>query len=186
MTNNQPILRQFIMEYGSILGLSWTAVFAIYVIGFRQQNFPLLAIGGFAGMLTLLAVETILGIRIKVRTVQLELRPTFTLSLLNVLSMFMYACILCGALEYCYFAWLDKGAIVSALNAMFIDSDMKEIYQQMGMQETYKQLEQALGQFGTLSAYEKTFMLFNQNFFTGLILSIPIGLVSHFYKPRTL
>ena len=185
MTNNQPILRQFIMEYGSILGISWTAVFALYVIGLRQQSGTLLAVG-FLGLLALLAIEAMLGIRIKVRTVQLELRPTFILSLLNVLSMFMYACILCGALEYCYFAWLDKGAVVSALNALILDSNMKEIYHQMGMQETYKQLEQALGQFGTLSAYEKTFMLFNQNFFTALILSIPIGLVSYFYKPRTL
>ena len=185
MTNNQPILRQFIMEYGSILGLSWTAVFTLYAIGFRQQSGTLLALG-FLGLMALLAVEALLGIRIKVRTIQLQLRPTFVLSFLNVLSMFMYACILCGALEYCYFAWLDKGAVVSALNTMMTESDLKQVYHQMGMQEAYKQVEQALGEFSALSAYEKTFLLFNQNFFTGLILSLPIGLVSYFYKPKTL
>ena len=35
---NLSTFRKFVMEYGSILGLCWTAYFACYVIGFRTQS----------------------------------------------------------------------------------------------------------------------------------------------------
>ena len=182
---SQPLLRQFIMEYGSILGLSWTAVFALYVIGLRQQSGACLG-AAFLGLLLLLAPTAMLAVRIKVRTVQLQLRPTFIYTLLNVLSMFMYACLLCGAFEYSYFAFIDKDTLARAATAMLSDEQYRQLYTQAGMKQTYTQALQAINEFAALSAFDKTLLLFNQNFFTSLILSLPIGAISYYYKPRTL
>jgi len=183
--NNLSILRKFVMEYGSILGLCWVAVFSFYVIGFRTQNgiFMLL---GMCGIFGLLALEIFYAIRIKKRTVQLDLKLSALLTYLNSLSMFMYACLLCGCLEYIYFAYIDKGMLFTSIQSMIDAADIQSVYKQMGMSDYYKQVTTTISQLQSLSALEKTMVLFNQNFFFSLILAIPVAIVSYFYKPAIL
>lgn len=173
------------MEYGSILGLCWVAVFACYIIGFRSQNgfFMLLAI---CGLIALLPLEFFLGIRIKKRSLQLDIRLTFLLSFMNVLSMFMYACLLSGCMEFVYFAYIDKGELFSSIDSMLTTADIKDLYQQSGLSAYYKQITDMMQELEQLSAFDKTMLLFNNSFLTSLILSIPIAISAYFYKPATL
>ena len=182
---NLQILRKFIMEYGSILGLCWTAVFACYVIGFRSQN------GGFmllanCGLIALLPLEFYLGIRIKKRSVQLDINLTFLFSLMNVLSMFMYACLLSGCMEFIYFAYIDKGELFNSINTMLAAADIKELYRQTELSAYYEQVTGMLQELELLSAFDKTMLLFNNSFITSLILSLPIAATAYFYKPAIL
>ncbi len=183
--NNLTILRKFVKEYGSILGLCWVAVFACYVAGFRTQN-GIYMLLGLIGIPSLLVIEILLGIRLKKRSVQLELQLTPTITWLNSLSMFMYACLLSGCMEYIYFAYMDKGTLVDSIQTMINASDLKALYLQMGLSEYYHQISTLVEELHTLSAFDKTMILFNQNFFAALILSIPVAVVSYFYKPATL
>ena len=96
----------------------------------------------------------------------------------------MYASLLCGALELAYFQFLDKGALTEALQAMFRDAEVRQTYQQLGMSATYREVTDLITEVGTLSALDKTLLLFNQNFFVGLILSVPVPVAYWFHKPR--
>ncbi len=183
--NNLTILRKFVKEYGSILGLCWVAVFACYVAGFRTQNSIYMMLG-LIGIPALLVIEILLVIRLKKRSVQLELQLSPTITWLNSLSMFMYACLLSGCMEYIYFAYMDKGMLIDSIQSMINGSELKTVYLQMGMTEYYRQISALVEELHTLSAFDKTMILFNQNFFTALILSIPLAAVSYFYKPATL
>lgn len=181
--NGLAVLRQFLMEYGSILGLSWTAVFGLYVAGIRTQDGTVL-LAAFLGLFIILGLTFMLGMRAKVRSVQLQVRLSPFFSFVNIFSMFMYASLLCGAMEYAYFQFLDKGALSGALQTMFADAELRMAYQQMGMLETYKQLREIITEVGTLSALDKVLLLFNQNFFVGLIVAIPVTITYWFYKPK--
>ena len=171
------------MEYGSIMGLSWTAVFALYVIGFRSGNgiFLLLA---FLGLLGNVALEFYFGIRVKKRSVQLNLSLSPLFTFVNIFSMFMYACLLCGAMEYLYFQAIDKGTLIAAIGQMVEQSDVKQTYYQMGMKESYDQVVSLINEVSSLSALDKVILLFNQNFFTSLIIAVPVTMANWFYKPK--
>ncbi|MBQ9362122.1 MAG: DUF4199 domain-containing protein [Bacteroidaceae bacterium] len=181
--NGFSILRQFLMEYGSIMGICWTVVFALYVIGFRSGNgiFLLLA---FLGLLAILTLEFYFGIRVKKRTLQLSLSISPLFTFVNIFSMFMYACLLCGAMEYIYFQIMDKGSLFTAIEQMMSQSDVKQTYYQMGMKESYDQAISLIAEISTLSALDKTILFFNQNFFTALIIAVPVTVANRFYKPK--
>ena len=171
------------MEYGTILGICWVAVFVFYVIGFRAES-GLFMLLGMVGLFSLLPLEFYLGCRLKRRSVQLGIKPTPFFSFMNTLSVFMYACLLCGCVEYVYFAFIDKGALLDAVSTLLDTPELKLAYSQMGMTEHYKQATEVIGELGTLSAFDKTLLLFNQNFLITLILSVPVTVVSHLYKPH--
>ena len=65
---NLSTFRKFVMEYGSILGLCWTAVFACYIIGFRTQS-GLSMLLGICGLIALLPLESRQTLREIVRVV---------------------------------------------------------------------------------------------------------------------
>ena len=67
MSESISILRKFIMEYGTILGLCWTAVFALYIIGFRTQS-SLCMFLGLLGLIAVAVLEFYLGCRTKKRS----------------------------------------------------------------------------------------------------------------------
>lgn len=182
---NLSILRKFILEYGSILGLCWVAIFACYVIGFRSQSgfFMLLAI---CGLIALLPIEFFLGIRIKKRSLQLDIPFTFIFGLINTLSMFMYACLLSGCMEYIYFAYIDKGELFNSIYSMLTTEDIKDTYQQAGFSSYYSQVIEMIQDLELLSAFDKTMLLFNNSFITSLILSLPIAATAYFYKSAKL
>ena len=176
-------LRQFIMEYGSLLGISWASVFSLYILGLRQQN-PLFLLLAVLGLIAVLPLALYLGARLKKRTVQLGLQLSPLFSLLNIFSMFMYACILCGAIEFAYFQFLDQGTLVQSLLTLLTQADTRQLYTQMGMTATYDQALELLRQLDTLSAFDKAMLLFSQNFWTSVLLAIPVTLVNRFYTPK--
>ena len=178
------LLRQFIMEYGSLLGASWATVFTLYVLGLRQQN-PLFILMAVLGFVAILPLALFLGARIKKRTLQLGITLSPLFSLLNIFSMFMYACILCGAIEFAYFQYWDKGTLIQSHLAMLTQANARQLYIQMGMKDTYEQLLDMLYQLDTLTAFDKTMLLFSQNFWTSVLLAFPVTLVNRFYKPKS-
>lgn len=184
-SENLSILRRFIMEYGTILGLCWVAVFLLYVVGFRTQDGIFMMLG-LVGLIGLVAVEFCLGCRLKRRSLQLGIRLTPLFSFMNIVSIFMYACLLCGCVEYIYFAYIDKGTLFDSILAMLNAPELRNTYGEMGMTEYYKQAIDTVNELGTLSAFEKTLILFNQNFFASLVLSIPVAIVYYFYRPSVL
>lgn len=185
MSESISILRKFIMEYGTILGLCWTAVFALYIIGFRTQS-SLCMFLGLLGLIAVAVLEFYLGCRTKKRSMQLQIRLTPLFTFMNILSIFMYACLLCGCMEYIYFAYMDKGVLLDSILLMLNTPELKNTYGQMGMTDYYKQLTDTIAELNALSAFDKTLILLNQNFITSLIISIPVAIVSHFYRPATL
>ncbi len=179
---NISILRKFVMEYGSILGLCWVVVFTSYVAAFRMQN-AFFMLTGLCGLLALLLLEFFFGIRIKKRSLQLNLRLSPLFTYMNVLSMFMYACLLSGCMEYIYFAYIDKGQLIDSILSMVTTAEIETLYRQMGMSESHQQITDMIQELSLLTPFDKTMMLFNQNFFFTLIISIPVAAVAYFSKP---
>ncbi len=176
MTNNDFPSRQYAMEYGTFLGIAWTIVFIIYVMGFRTGN-GLFFFLGLTGLACLLILPFIFAWRIK------KLQPDneglgFIRALSFTINLFMFACIFTGACEFVYFNYMDGGQLTEAVRKMFTSPEMKEAYTNMGLSETYSQMQDNLTQVSNLSAFEKTEMLFNSNFLFSVILFLPVSLVA--------
>ena len=100
--------------------------------------------------------------------------------------MFMYACLLSGCMQFIYFAHIDKGNLFSSINAMLTSSDIQNTYRQAGLSAYYTQIIDMIHELELLSAFDKTLLLFNNNFLTSLILSLPIAVTAYYYKPAIL
>jgi len=141
---------------------------------------------GICTLIALLPIEIFLGMRMKKRAMQLEIPISPLFTYMNVLSIFMYACMLSGCMEFIYFAYIDKGELFTAINTMLTSPDTQALYRQAGMTDYYKQAIAMIQELEYLSPFDKTMLLFNNSFVTSIILSILISVVTYFYKPATL
>ena len=169
--------RPYAMEYGTFVGLCWGAAFFTYAEGIAYGNGLLILL-----CMMLLGVGAVmpfaLAFRLNRKLWMQGARLHYWQGLLFALSMFAYASLLSGMLAFAYFEWLDSGKLVEQIIAMASQTEMAEIYRQMNMGEQYDQMMMMMNQMDELSSLEKALMVFNNNFFTGFILSFIVAVVA--------
>lgn len=175
-TQSLPV-SSYAMEYGTILGISWATVFAIYVTAIRTSN-SLLFIIGLAGFVLNGIVPFLLAHRLKQWLPSGE-RINIWAAIHFSMSMFMYACLLSTAVAYVYFEFMDKGEVLRSLQQMLANKETEEMYRQMEMYHTYKVMNDLLHQFSLTSAVDKTLMIFNNGFTWSLFLMAPVTVAAH-------
>ena len=67
---------------------------------------------------------------------------------------------------------------------MFNTAELKKTYEQIGMSDSYNEMMQLLNEASSLSSFEKTLALFNNNFFMSLFLSFLVAFVASFSTIR--
>lgn len=175
-TENASIFRRFIMEYGTIIGLLWSAIFFLYVIGLRS-NHPFLLTIAMCMLLILPFVEFFYALRLKIRAHQLSQSMNFLQSLFFLFNMLMYSTLICAAIEFGYFEFFDKGTLIYTIQQTLDNKEALDVYTQMGMNDTYSQLIGIIKEYAELSSFEKTLLLFNQNFIISAISSFIFALL---------
>lgn len=183
MTDQKPIMpsRAYAMEYGTFLGVAWIAVFALYVYGILGTD-ALLMLFACIGFCTLPFVAFYFAWRYK-QHLEPEERLPFFGAWIFVVTMFVYSCLITGAAEYFYFAYMDEGALVECFRSIVEDREVIGLYEQMGMADTWQMLKSSVDDMAGLSPLDVTLMLFNQNIFVSLILSIPAAFIASM-KPK--
>lgn len=179
MTTTNYSYRSYSMEYGTFVGLSWGLLFLCYVESISYNN-------GLLMMLSLLFVGTslllpfMLALRLNRKLLIIGERLSYTQGLFFSFSMFMYACLLTGLATFAYFQFFDDGTLFEQLNSMFTMPELVAVYQQMGMEEQYKQMLDVLKDIEGMSAFDKALGLFNNNFIFGIAMSFIVGWVASF------
>jgi hypothetical protein len=92
----------------------------------------------------------------------------------------MYGCLINGLIVFAYFKFWDDGSLYEQINQLITQPDMVETYRQLGMSDQYSQMLELLKQVDSLSAFDKTLAIFNNNFFWGLILSFIVAVVASY------
>lgn len=184
MTEQKPIMpsRAYATEYGTFLGVAWVIVFALYVLGICNMNMLFMFVACI-GICMLPFVAFYFAWRYKQHLEPGEKLPFFSAWMFSIM-MFVYACLLTGAAEYVYFAYMDDGALLGQFYSVLEDEETIKLYKQMGLSETLGILRESLDEMSKLSPLDMALMLFNQNFFMSIILSISTAFVASMKSKR--
>ena len=161
-------------EYGTFIGLSWIAVFALYIAGVRTTSGTLMTLGMLA--FCILPVLPFYFARRFKQQIPDDVHIGFGRAYWFSLMMLVYASLLTAAGEFVYFKWMDNGALLQALANMIDTPLAKQTYQQMGMMDTLKMMKEVLKDLSALTAFDIAVSLFNQNIMLSLILALPTAL----------
>ena len=102
----------------------------------------------------------------------------------TILRFLKYACLLDGLIVFSYFQFLDDGLLMEQLNALLTQPEMAKTYEQMGMEVQHAQMLEILAEVDGLSAWEKTLVIFNNNFVFSLVLSLVVAWVASWSRPH--
>lgn len=171
------------MEYGTFVGLVWGGVFLSYVEGISYNN-GLLMLLCFMLCGVSLVLPFVLGWRLNRKMALTGERLNYFQGLFFAFSMFMYACLLDGLIVFSYFQFLDDGLLMEQLNALLTQPEMAKTYEQMGMEVQHAQMLEILAEVDGLSAWEKTLVIFNNNFVFSLVLSLVVAWVASWSRPH--
>ncbi len=171
--------RAYSMEYGTAVGLGWSALFLSYVGGVTSGN-GLLILLCFLLCGVCFALPFVLALRINKKLFAIGEKLSYLQGLFFSFSMFMYGCLINGLIVFAYFKFWDDGSLYEQLNKLVTQPDMVETYRQLGMGDQYAQMLELLKQVDSLSAFDKTLAIFNNNFFWGLILSFIVAVVASY------
>ena len=171
---NQRLFSGYATEYGTFVGMAWVLVFALYISGMRSMN-PLTLFVAMMLFISLPAVPFYFAHRLK-QQMGSDTHIGYGRAYWFAAMMFMYATLLSGACEYIYFRYMDHGAVVQAFSNLFNDPTAIQTYQQLGMSESLKTLQETVALLAHQSPLELTLTIFNQNIFTSLILAFPTAL----------
>ena len=78
----------------------------------------------------------------------------------------------------------NNGLLVEQLNALLTQPEMAKTYEQMGMEVQHAQMLEILAEVDGLSAWEKTLVIFNNNFVFSLVLSLVVAWVASWSRPH--
>lgn len=179
MATKNYTYRSYSMEYGTFVGFSWGALFLSYVEGISYNN-GLLMLLCFMLAGVSLVLPFLLALRLNRKMFLADERLSYLQGLLFSISMFMYACLMNGLIVFAYFSFLDDGLLYEQLNSMLTMPEMVQTYQQIGMSEQYDQMVNMMGELNGLTVFEKTLMIFNNNFFFSIIMSFAVAIVASY------
>ncbi len=183
MATKSNIYKSYSMEYGTFVGLTWGGVFLTYTEGISYNN-GLLMLLCFMLCGVAMVLPFGLGWRLNRKMSLAGERLSYFQGLFFAFSMFMYACLLDGLIVFSYFQFLDDGLLMEQLNAILMQPEMVKTYEQMGMGEQHVQMQQILTEADGLSAWEKTLLIFNNNFFFSIILSLFVAWVASWRREK--
>ena len=161
-------------EYGTFVGLSWIAVFALYIAGVRTTSGLLMTLGMFC-FCALPAIPFYFARRFRQQLPE-DTTVGFGRAYWFCLMMLVSASLLTAAAVYAYFKWVDHGALLQAVGNIVDNPLTKQTYIDMGMGDTLKMMKEILKDLSSLTAFDIAVAIFNQNFMFSLLLALPTAM----------
>ncbi len=176
MEDKEKKKRAFALEYGTILGIAWTAVFAAYIYGVRTWD-ALVLMGCYGGVLLIAVLPFILARRYKRVHTLPEEEITYSSAIHFCFLMFSYAILLTGVCQYIYFAYIDGGSMIQALRDFMTNPETVTAMQTFNATDMKLTMEQSLDTLAVLSPLDITLSLFQMNITVSLVLVFLTALV---------
>lgn len=170
MTTERPMtLQEYAMRFGTYMGLFWIFKFIFLPIGFSIPLLQLL----FILMTLFVPVLGYIYAR-RYRNQHHEGYLSFTQAFSFCFLMYLFASILTALAHYVYFRFIDQGYLLNT----YLDQ-LENIKNSVSgdMKISVEQLISSFDVISSLTPLQLTFQLLSQNFFYGILLSIPTGLL---------
>lgn len=177
MATISNVYRSYSMEYGTFVGLGWSAMFLCYVRGLVQGSALLILLCMVLGLVCLV-MPFMLALRLNRKLREAGERLNYWRGLLFAVSMFMYACLISGIAAFAYFQFVDGGALYEQVHGMIASPEMASMYKQMGMGDAYAQMQDALAEMQGMSALDMALLLFNNNFMFSIVMSFLVAIAA--------
>ncbi len=161
-------LKAYARQDGFFLALLWTASFACYILGMTSPLLQMVAMG--------LAIATPFFVAARLKRFRDEGREgiiSFSRSYAYAILVFFYGAVLLAVVQFIYFAYLDKGYLMSAFSRMLGSEEGKQLVSQYGMTQM---VEDSLSQMATIRPIDYALNILTMNIMVGFVLGIPIGL----------
>jgi len=160
-------LKAFARVDGALVALLWTASFVCYLVGLKNPLFGMLAL--------LLLVVTPFWVARRLRRFRDE-DLHGVISLLRgwafFVLVFFYAGILLAVVQYCYFAYLDHGYLLSTFQETLSSPEAKQAFARYGLSESLSQSMQLLSD---LRPIDFALNVLTMNISVGIILGLPVA-----------
>ncbi len=167
--------RAFALEYGTITGIAWIAVFAAYIYGVRTWN-PLVLMGCYGGLLLIALLPFILVRRYKRVHTDTNETITYGQAIHFCFLMFSYAILLTGVCQYIYFAYIDGGGLIMALKEFMTSPETTTALQSVNATDLSLMMEQSIDTLAVLSPLDITMSLFQMNITVSLFMIFIVAL----------
>ena len=162
-------LKAFARQDGALLALLWAVAFILYIIGISNQLL------GLAAVMLMLYTPFFVGERLgKFRDYGREGIISFRRSYAYTVMVFFYGGILLAVAHYLYFAFMDKGFLLSQFSKIISAEETQQMLKQYGMTQA---LDQSLQEMATIRPIDYALNVLTINISLGFILGIPISLL---------
>ncbi|MBQ9356537.1 MAG: DUF4199 domain-containing protein [Prevotella sp.] len=162
-------MRAFARLDGLLIGLSWTASFACYVIGLSTPGLGLLALG-LALFTPFFAALRLRRFRDQVLGGAIGFGRAWGYTLLE----FFYACIIFAIAQFVYFQWMDHGHFVQALSQMLTIPESAAMLRQSGMMQM---VDESLRMLAQMRPIDLVLNIMSSNMMICFVVSLPIAAI---------
>ena len=162
-------LKAFARQDGALLAVLWISASLFYLMGLSNSML------GLAGIMLLLYTPFFVGGRLRnFRDYGREGIISFRRGYAYTVMVFFYGGVLLAVAHYLYFAFMDKGFVLSQLSKVISTDEGQQILQQYGMTQA---IDQSLQEMATIRPIDYALNMLTVNITLGFILGIPISLL---------
>lgn len=160
-------LKAFARQDGALLSLLWIGSFVCYIQGL---TYPIL---GMTAMLLIVASPFFAANRLRrFRDEAREGSITFLRGYAYTILSFFYAGLLLAVAIYVYFAFIDRGYLLSVFTQLLNSDEGRKALELYGMRD---QMSEGLKELANMRPIDYALNMLTINITTGLVLGIPIA-----------
>ncbi len=160
-------LKAFARQDGALLSLLWIGSFVCYIMGLSTPT-----LGMVAGILAIASPFYAANRLRHFRDDALEGFISFGRGYVYMVLSFFYAGLLLAAVIYIYFAFIDKGYLMSVFSQMMDSEEGKKMIEIYGMKD---QMAQGLKELMSMRPIDYALNMLTINITTGFFLGLPIA-----------
>lgn len=162
-------LKAYARQDGLLLALLWIASFASYIMGIANSMMGLMAL--------MLAVATPFFVAQRLRIFRDQGREgfiSFRRSYAYTVLVFFYGAVLLAVAQFVYFAYLDKGYLVSTFSQLAASPEGQQLFAQYGVTEV---MAESIEQMANTRPIDYALNILTVNILIGSVLGVPISMV---------
>ena len=162
-------LKAFARQDGALLALLWISASLLYLVGLSNS------ILGMAAVMLLIYTPFFVGGRLRhFRDYGREGIISFRRGYAYTVMVFFYGGILLAVAHYLYFAFMDKGFLMSQFSEVLNSEEGQQVLKQYGMTQA---ADQSLQEMASIRPIDYALNMLTVNIILGFVLGIPISLV---------
>ncbi len=170
--------RRFSVEYGTLLGIFWSATFLILTEGLTENNPFVIMLGMFMMGLSIF-LPFYFAWRYKQHLTTPSDRVSFGMAWGFSAMMFLYASFITGVTEFLFFKFIDKGQLFAYFQQTLSAPEIIKQYKEMGASDILNQSKIQLKVMASLSPLDMALNLFANNILISIVFSFPVAFVAH-------